>query len=1321
MYTFFKIYGKIENGKVYLLKYFLPKRSAEGGIMKNRRLLTVFLLLLLSLSIALTACGGGGDGTGNTDTPGGTDTPGNNGDQGGGTPEVKQLATPFVSIDAEGNASWAAISNASGYTYKISGGNETNTTSTSVKLTDGQTIEVKAVGDGVSFTDSAWSSAQKYEAPLPAEPTVLATPVVNISASGLASWAAIPNASGYEYKLGGATQTTASTSIQLTDGQSIEVRAIGDGTNYASGAWSASATYTAPVQVIAPTYLGMLATNTAPTETGGIPSIILPSTVRSRLLANGIFMPFGDVLDNYFLVEENRLGDELPPESTHDVYAKPTETVYIQIWLNNPEQKTIISLKLNGNKYQVGGGLSSFFITKDGVHYNCVYVAVPIPEGEYGELSYTVSDIEYISGMYINSDGTDDFMNNNNTVTVGLPYEPDIPTVSDLTTAGASYNSLSATFSLSDTALADLCGGWLGVAVYDGSRIISNKAITSGENTVNISGLIEDSYYSLRVYLYGDLNDGNGVTAHTLCEYGFTTESVFERFTVEGVIAYDELKERYLGKIKLDLSFISPSAEFIKVEIYNDDYENPQLIATVEDFDGTLSISDGILNGRSYNIKIYYKDTEYPEGKCRETNAWVSSLGEVYSFDEEYYSIYNDLVFSLNLGNNDENYAHISDFKMYIFNKNSANYNADLILEYIDNPGIKEELEAAAEEKWQLMYNANVSGDYELGDVYRAEYDEINDKINKLSDALYALEYRYENNMDREFWEAEKAKGKYAYILDFSAEGGSAIFKVGKVYYAVISGFYELQDWQSYEYEIIAGIDKNDGNGIVTDRFSGSLHHTHIFTQFNGLITNDVTVSEGSISYTLFNRDNYDDLGEYYTTDLGYVWKIVATRGYQYSDDYKEVTLYECLDIPAFGENKDEWLAAYIAAVKSGADISGLISEFVGEYEQAYSIPVDLSKLTVHGGWDIHIYTRLYSAEYTEDELFDQDNTVSYTRTVKIGTPSVTIEGHDAVVLFPDEGWYIVYYNIKNESGELISENVIGDQRIYIETVGYQIQVRLESYEDGLTPSDWSEWITFEGERLTVQFNEYNTNDCSVSWYSDIEVAGWVYTINGGEEITLSPEACSVMLRNGDVLRVRAKAVEGTDYIDSAWTEFICVDERTELPTPKNVELTYENGIYRLQWTMESTDGVSGYYIYADGEICADAYARFDESSGVWGADIYKLTVGAKYQVQAIAEDQATYRSSAFSESVSPDITLTDPTFSSMSGTTLRWGSVQYADSYWYRINEDGEEIQANPDSPTRTRLDISAMNLEVGDEIWLQARADGCTSSNWVLLWSKS
>ena len=163
------------------------------------------------------------------------------------------LPAPVVTIDSNGVASWQAVEHATGYIYKIDGGEEITTANLSVQLQLGQTIQVKAFGYRKYYSDSAFSAPQTYQG---AKPTTLATPVVTISNSGVASWNAIENALGYKYKIDdGAETATGNLSVKLSNGQQIAVKAVGDNVTVFDSQYCEPETYTAPEPPAKPTQL----------------------------------------------------------------------------------------------------------------------------------------------------------------------------------------------------------------------------------------------------------------------------------------------------------------------------------------------------------------------------------------------------------------------------------------------------------------------------------------------------------------------------------------------------------------------------------------------------------------------------------------------------------------------------------------------------------------------------------------------------------------------------------------------------------------------------------------------------------------------------------------------------------------------------------------------------------------------------------------------------------------------------------------------------------------------------------------------------------
>lgn len=163
-----------------------------------------------------------------------------------------ELDTPVVKINRNGLASWKAVDNAKSYVCNVSG-REVETMYTIMQLKDGESISVKAVSGGSPYKNSKWSETKTYNASSGGNQgesgkIKLATPVVTISQSGLASWDSVANASEYEYTINGtAVGKTTHTNIQLEAGQTIFVKALGTG-NYTDSDPSAIQKYEKPCE-----------------------------------------------------------------------------------------------------------------------------------------------------------------------------------------------------------------------------------------------------------------------------------------------------------------------------------------------------------------------------------------------------------------------------------------------------------------------------------------------------------------------------------------------------------------------------------------------------------------------------------------------------------------------------------------------------------------------------------------------------------------------------------------------------------------------------------------------------------------------------------------------------------------------------------------------------------------------------------------------------------------------------------------------------------------------------------------------------------------
>jgi len=158
----------------------------------------------------------------------------------------KKLSIPSVSVsNKDGIAVWNEVPNAVEYKYVIDDRTPISTKTCSVQLSDGESIKVMAVGDGVNYLDSGYSLSIEYRARhSQTEPTKLETPSVVISSSGVASWSKVTGAVKYKYVIDdNAPVETAVLSVTLSDGESIKVMALGDGEDYVNSDYSAVKTY----------------------------------------------------------------------------------------------------------------------------------------------------------------------------------------------------------------------------------------------------------------------------------------------------------------------------------------------------------------------------------------------------------------------------------------------------------------------------------------------------------------------------------------------------------------------------------------------------------------------------------------------------------------------------------------------------------------------------------------------------------------------------------------------------------------------------------------------------------------------------------------------------------------------------------------------------------------------------------------------------------------------------------------------------------------------------------------------------------------------
>ncbi len=270
-------------------------------------------------------------------------------------------------------------------------------------------------------------------------------------------------------------------------------------------------------------------------------------------------------------------------------------------------------------------------------------------------------------------------------------------------------------------------------------------------------------------------------------------------------------------------------------------------------------------------------------------------------------------------------------------------------------------------------------------------------------------------------------------------------------------------------------------------------------------------------------------------------------------------------------------------------------------------------------------------------------------------------------------------------------------------------------FNDGATSdlyrgdSEWTEWFVYAGRRLEKPNLEYDSWNDSVKWYAERwEVSHFLYILNDGVAINVPTKSgdYSVILKYGDTLKVKAVPTDEAmqeGYVESEWAEYVCEDTREMLATP-TIKITGEGKEAILEW--DSVPGANRYVL----EITrrGETYTREE-----YGTTSYGLEAGATYRVRAMSGNSEV-RSSAYSNSVTFSVKLASPLFKSATADMIRWQpGDSYTQGYYYKIGENGEVQTTN-----RPILYFKDLTVNSGDIIYVQAYADGCESSDWVVLY---
>ena len=211
--------------------------------------------------------------------------------------------------------------------------------------------------------------------------------------------------------------------------------------------------------------------------------------------------------------EENY--EELLPDLVEDsnvtYFAQADSNVKVEVHLKNPSQFEILSLTINGRKYQ-----SFEFLEGSTGNLLLINIKAPSLPGEY---EYLISDIKYIDGQDIKDVN---MSNGNKNVKFGVTYTS-LPTLTvyDIVTTG---NTFSAKTQLIDSENVLAASAGLRCYLFDQNNIIVASAIVTNDMVSVYDLTIGYKYHYVFAVSY-DALDGKGAKSYILSEGDIITSS----------------------------------------------------------------------------------------------------------------------------------------------------------------------------------------------------------------------------------------------------------------------------------------------------------------------------------------------------------------------------------------------------------------------------------------------------------------------------------------------------------------------------------------------------------------------------------------------------------------------------------------------------------------------------------------------------------------------------------------------------------------------------------------------------------------------------
>ncbi len=298
-----------------------------------------------------------------------------------------------------------------------------------------------------------------------------------------------------------------------------------------------------------------------------------------------------------------------------EYYAKPGETITLELSFDNDDYYDIISFVVCGTPY-------TSYMFKDGSNYEKIYVDFQIPN-KSGTFYITVSEIKFIDNTTIKNVT----MSGDDMIEIGIMYVNYNLQINDLS---VSHNSIY--FKLNTDLPIEITNN-LSVKLVLDNQTISTLGIQS---EYTFKDLLPYTNYNIIISGNVDLLDGKGTYLQTLLTYEITTDLPFSSELIDIGTDYVDFsninaKVYYNNSLVTRITNLSPNTEYSVVlvyeyngQTYSKDYKFKTLTLNLPTiiFDDLVTIGDNyLLTFKATDEYEYYVNNE----KCSLYNGIYSA------------------------------------------------------------------------------------------------------------------------------------------------------------------------------------------------------------------------------------------------------------------------------------------------------------------------------------------------------------------------------------------------------------------------------------------------------------------------------------------------------------------------------------------------------------------------------------------------------------------------------------------------------------------------------------------------------------------------